>query len=80
MDQQERDEFKRLLHHYEEVLQDPSLTATERTKFKEARDKLADAFLQVWLPSGLMRRGVMLALVASGLYGLFNGYDAPWLE
>jgi hypothetical protein len=81
VNQQEHKEFTGLLHRYEEVLQDESLTAAERANYKGMRDKVEDALLQDWLPTGLFRRAITMALVATGLLGLLKGSDvSPWVE
>ncbi len=81
MDLQEHEAFKRLLHKYEEALEDTSLGTAERARYKGMRDKVEDALLQDWLPIGLMRRAIMMALAVTGLLGLLTGSGvSPWVE
>jgi hypothetical protein len=81
VDLQEHEAFKRLLHKYEEALEDTSLGTVERARYKGMRDKVEDALLQDWLPVGLMHRAIMMALAVTGLLGLLTGSEvSPWLE
>ena len=81
MDLQEHEAFKGLLHHYEEVLQENSLTATQRARYQEIRDAVEDALLQVWLPPGMFRRSIMTTLATTGLFSLLTGSAVPpWTE
>jgi hypothetical protein len=77
VDRLENEVFEKLLHKYEEVLEDNSLRPAERAKFEKMRDDVEDALVQDWLPSSPRRRAIVMALAAGSLFGLFTGSQFP---
>jgi len=81
MDEQDREFFERLLHKYEEVLQETSLTGAQRARFTRMRDSVASAMLPDPISPG-WSRGVGTILLAFFVhYHPLTGYESlPWLE
>jgi hypothetical protein len=77
VDRLENEMFEKLLHKYEELLQDNSLQPAERARFEKMRDDVEDALVQDWLPSRPHRGASVMALAASSLFGLFTGSQVP---
>lgn len=77
MDRLENEVFEKLLHKYEELLQDNSLWPAERARFEKMRNDVEDALAQDWLPPSPRRRAIVMALAASGLFSLFTGSQVP---
>ena len=81
MDEHERDFFERLLHKYEEMLEDTSLAGAQRARLVSMRDSVARAMLPDPLPPGWLRRAGMILLAFFVHYHPLAGPEfLPWLE
>jgi len=60
------------------MLKDPNLTPENRAELEKHAASLSGTLMHSWLPVGIGRRLIMLALLLSGCFGLVVG-EPMWL-
>jgi hypothetical protein len=70
MDKNQYEEGKKVGDAISKVLEDGNLSAEDREKFETLRSQVAGYLLSPWLPVGVGRKAIMLALIIIGGYGL----------
>ena len=67
--------IKARLADIDDALHDGHLTPEKRAEFEALSAALSKQLVTPWLPASWARRGIMLALLATGAYGLVAGME-----
>src|SRR5437667_2087776 len=66
---------KAKLTDIDDALREGHLTPQERAELEAQSAALSKQLVTAWLPASWARRGIMLVLLATGLYGLLSGLE-----
>jgi len=73
MDKEEEKKLKEILKATSKLTESELFTKEQKEPFEEVQAKIAGALMRSWLPSGWVRKVLMLIIFLIMLFGLFNG-------